>query len=117
MSHVSADLDLTESTRAREPGFSPSLCTRRGFSLVSLSTWVAAVCAIGAAGIPERTWFVFYRPVSSDEAIVGLMARAVSPRAPAQRRRGCAAHAHAEPGAVSRSRWKSAVFACSFLLR
>jgi len=37
---------------------------------------MAAVAAVGV-GVAERAWFVFHRPVNSDEAIVGLMAREI----------------------------------------
>jgi hypothetical protein len=38
--------------------------------------WTLLVAAI-AAGTAERFWYVFHRPLNSDEAIVGLMAREV----------------------------------------
>lgn len=44
--------------------------------LVVTFIWVVTIAAF-LVGIAERAWYVFHRPVDSDEAIVGLMAQQI----------------------------------------
>lgn len=42
----------------------------------SLLTWSVVAIACGA-GVVERAWYLFHRPLNSDEAVVGLMAEQI----------------------------------------
>lgn len=62
-----------------EPVGSRSMLRRRALASGALGSgaiWTLGILAIGV-GAAERAWYVFHRPLNSDEAIVGLMAREI----------------------------------------
>ena len=54
------------------PSIEETSSPRRGRVVV----WLVVICAV-CLGVAERAWFVFHRPVTSDSAVVGLMAQQV----------------------------------------
>jgi hypothetical protein len=68
-----APVDAAPDAAAPVPGV-PAPAAGRSGGAVSIAVWVVVVAAI-AIGVALRAWYLFHRPITSDEAIAGLMAR------------------------------------------